>query len=168
MTFKFIEDPGNDRVLRANLALSNQVSQAIRRGAYISGKSMVADLRADMSKTKGGKTYKVYKGRGGNALKRPRRHKASSANETPGVITGEFRKSVDFLVKGNRTLEFGSGNEGLAKDYAKILELGSSKMAARKPLGRTVHKFRSQVNSNITKEIKTKAKSLGFTITGGN
>lgn len=150
--FRLIEDPKNKKVLMQNAQLPKKISQAIRRGAYISGKQLVADLRQDMSKKKSGRTYKIYTGVGG-ALKRPRLHKASSPSETPAVITGKFRKSIDFKVRGNRTLEFGSGNEGLAKDYAKVLELGSSRMAARKPLGRTVRKLQNQVRTNIKKEI---------------
>ena len=150
--FRLIEDPKNKKVLMQNAQLPKKISQAIRRGAYISGKQLVADLRQDMSKKKSGRTYKIYTGVGG-ALKRPRLHKASSPSETPAVITGKFRKSIDFKVRGNRTLEFGSGNEGLAKDYAKVLELGSSRMAARKPLGKTVRKLQNQVRTNIKKEI---------------
>ena len=84
----------------------------------------------------------------------------------PGVITGAFSKSVDFAVRGNRTLEFGSGSEGLAKKYAKVLELGSSRMAARKPLGRTVKQLGNKVNTNIVKQINKQIRSLGFNVTG--
>jgi len=152
MTFKLIEDPSNEKTRNHFKELPKNISQAIRRGAYISGKQLVATLKKDMSTKKSGKSYKVYTGVGG-ALKRPRLHKASSPRETPAVITGKFRKSIDFAVLGNSTLEFGSGSEGLAKDYAKVLELGSSKMAARQPLGRTVKKLQNQVRTNIKKEI---------------
>ena len=94
MTFKLVADPGNQRVYQANIKLTGLIPRAIRRGAYISGKQLVTSLRQDMSKTKSGKTYKVYKGVSGS-LKRPRLHKASTSGQTPGVITGEFRKSID-------------------------------------------------------------------------
>ena len=165
VNFTMHEDSGNEKTYKANRDLPRHITKGIRMGAYISGKQLVADLRQDMSKTKSGRSYKIYKGVTGD-LKRPRLHKASSSSETPGVVTGEFRKSIDFAVRGNKTLEFGSGSEGLAKDYAKVLELGSSKMAARKPLGRTVKKLQNQVQTNIKKEINKQIKRLGFDLKG--
>jgi HK97 gp10 family phage protein len=162
--FRLIEDAQNHKSDAAFRKLPAHITKGIRMGAYISGKQLVADLRKDMSKKKSGRRYRVYSGVGG-ALNRPRLHKASGENETPAVITGRFRKSIDFKVLGNKTLEFGSGANGLAKDYAKILEVGSSKMAARKPLGRTVKKLQNQVNTNIVKEINKQQKLLGFKVT---
>lgn len=162
--FKLIEDPQNKKVMMANAKLPNHISKGIRKGAYISGKALVAELRSDMNRSKSGKTYKVTTGIGGKVLKKPRLHRASSSSEAPAVISGEFRKSVDFLVRGNRTLEFGSGNEGLAKDYAEVLELGSDKMAARKPLGRTVKKLENQVKTNLAREVNKQIKAAGFNV----
>tara|TARA_R110000796_G_scaffold204914_1_gene320977 strand:- start:82 stop:582 length:501 start_codon:yes stop_codon:yes gene_type:complete len=162
--FKLIEDPQNKKVMMANAKLPNHISKGIRKGAYISGKALVAELRSDMNRSKSGKTYKVTTGIGGKVLKKPRLHRASSSSEAPAVISGEFRKSVDFLVRGNRTLEFGSGNEDLAKDYARVLELGSDKMAARKPLGRTVKKLENQVKTNLAREVNKQIKAAGFNV----
>ena len=159
--FRIIKDPENEKVIMANAALPNHITKGIRMGAYISGKQLVENLRKDMKLKKSGRTYKVYVGVSG-ALKKARLHTASAPSETPAVISGKFRKSIDFLVRGNRTLEFGSGNEGIAKEYAKVLELGSSKMAARKPLGRTVKKLEKQVKSNIEIEINKQIKAAGF------
>lgn len=159
--FRIIKDPENEKVMMANAALPNHITKGIRMGAYISGKQLVENLRKDMKLKKSGRTYKVYVGVSG-ALKKARLHTASAPSETPAVISGKFRKSIDFLVRGNRTLEFGSGNEGIAKEYAKVLELGSSKMAARKPLGRTVKKLEKQVKSNIEIEINKQIKAAGF------
>lgn len=164
MTFKLIKHRPKKDFYQANAKLPNELNKAIRRGAYISGKQLVADLKADMKKPKSGRTYTVYSGIGGKALKRPRLHKASSASETPAVISGEFRKSIDFKVRGNRGLEFGSGNEGLAKEYARALELGTSRMAARKPLGRTVKKLQNKTQTNVTKEINKAIEGTGCTI----
>ena len=162
--FKLIEDPQNKKVMMANAKLPNHISKGIRKGAYISGKALVAELRSDMNRSKSGKTYMVSTGIGGKVLKKPRLHRASSSSEAPAVISGEFRKSVDFLVRGNRTLEFGSGNEDLAKDYARVLELGSDKMAARKPLGRTVKKLENQVKTNLAREVNKQIKAAGFNV----
>jgi len=114
--------------------------------------------------SRSGRTYRVYRGIGGRLLNRPRLHTASTANELPGVISGNYRKSIDFLVKGSSRLEFGAGTRGLA-DYAVFLEKGTSKMTARRPLRKTVKKLGNQVNTNITKEINNNITSLGFKIT---
>jgi hypothetical protein len=164
MTFKLIEDPKNHKSLLANQKLPKHITKGIRMGSYISGKQLVADLRADMQKRKSGRVYKIYRGVGGR-LSRPRNHRASSRFETPGIVTGEFRESIDFKVRGNKTLEFGSGSRNKAVEYAKALELGTSNIAARKPLGRTVKKLQNQVRTNIAKEINKQIESLGFNIT---
>ena len=89
--FKLIEDPQNKKVMMANAKLPNHISKGIRKGAYISGKALVAELRSDMNRSKSGKTYMVSTGIGGKSLKRPRLHRASSSSEAPAVISGEFR-----------------------------------------------------------------------------
>lgn len=155
--FVLRESPENAKTMKFLYELPVELTKAIRKGAYISGKQLVDDLRKDMTLPKSGKTYKVYKGIGGKQLKKPRIHQASSSSETPSVVTGEFRKSIDFAVRGNKALEFGSGKD-YAQEYAKLLELGTSKMEARKPLGRTVDKLKFKVKSNIDTEVK---KALG-------
>jgi len=162
--FTIKEDSGNRKSKEDFLKLPTHITKGIRMGAYISGKQLVKSLRDDMNKPKSGRTYRKYKGVSG-ALSRPKLYKASSPNQTPAVVTGQFRKSIGFKVVGNKSLEFGSGSDGLAKAYAQILEEGSSKMAARKPLGRTVAKFGNKVNTNITKEINKQIRSLGVNLT---
>jgi hypothetical protein len=160
VNFTMHEDPGNEKTYKANRDLPRHITKGIRMGAYISGKQLVANLRSDMREKKHGKVYKVSIGRGGRALKKSRLHTASSAAETPAMITGDFSKSIDFKVKGNRTLEFGSGSNGYAEDYAKYLE------TIRKPLGRTVRKLQNNVKTNIKKEINKQIKQLGFDLKG--
>jgi hypothetical protein len=162
--FKLIEDPQNQKAMTANFKAPLHVSKGMRQGMHISGKQLVGTLKKDMKAPKSGRTYRVYRGIGGSLLKRSRLHRASSKSEVPAIITGEFRKSIDFAVLGNSRLEFGSGSNGLAQKYAKVLELGSSKMAARKPLGRTVKKLQNQVKTNISKQINKNLKELGFKV----
>jgi len=79
-------------------------------------------------------------------------HIASAPSETPAVITGKFRKSVDFAVRGNRVLEIGA-NES-APEYAEFQENGTSKMEARQPFKRTVIKNKERIKSNIDTRLK--------------
>lgn len=148
---KVSESIGNASTLKFLKEMPVELSKAIRQGFYTSGMQLVKDLNKDMKAPKSGKTYKVYAGVSGK-LKKPRLHTASAPTETPAVITGRFRKSVDFAVRGNRTLEFGA-NE-FAPEYAVFLEKGTSKMQAREPFKRTVVKLKDKIRSNIDTKLK--------------
>lgn len=161
---KIISSPDNKKLNIAHSGLRNAITKGFRTGAFTSGKLLVDDLRKSMKETKTGRTYRVYRGIGGKKLQRSRLHIASSARETPAVITGDFRESIDFLVLGNRSLEFGSGSNGLAGAYAKFLEEGTSKMEARKPIGRTVEKLKSTVKTKLTNEVNKNIRNLGLNI----
>lgn len=143
---------GNASTLRFLREMPNELTIAIRQGFHTSGMQLVKDLNKDMKAPKSGRTYKVKVGIRGGKLKKPRLHTASAPNETPAVITGKFRKSVDFAVRGNRTLEFGA-NE-FAPEYAVFLEKGTSKMQAREPFKRTVVKLKDKIRSNIDTKLK--------------
>lgn len=141
----------NEKTMKFLYELPVDLTKAIRQGFYTSGKQLVADLNKDMKAPKSGRTYKVYRGVSGK-LKKPKLHVASAPRETPAIITGKFRKSVDFAVRGNRTLEFGA-NES-APEYAEFLEKGTSKMQAREPFKRTVLKLKDKIKSNIDIQLK--------------
>jgi len=141
----------NEKTMKFLYELPVDLTKAIRQGFYTSGKQLVADLNKDMKAPKSGRTYKVYRGVSGK-LKKPKLHVASAPSETPAIITGKFRKSVDFAVRGNRTLEFGA-NES-APEYAEFLEKGTSKMQAREPFKRTVLKLKDKIKSNIDIQLK--------------
>lgn len=141
----------NNKTMKFLYEMPVELTKAIRQGFYISGKQLVADLNKDMKMPKSGRAYKVYRGVTGK-LKKPKFHIASAPSETPAIITGKFRKSVDFAVRGNRTLEFGA-NES-APEYAEFLEKGTSKMEAREPFKRTVLKLKDKIKSNVDIQIK--------------
>jgi hypothetical protein len=142
----------NQKTLKFLYEMPAELTKAIRQAFYISGKQLVENLNRDMKMPKSGKSYKTYRGIGGGKLQKPRIHRASAQNETPAIITGKFRKSVDFAVRGNRTLEFGA-NES-APEYAIFLEKGTSKMEAREPFKRTVIKLQDKIKSNIDIRLK--------------
>lgn len=152
---KVTESSQNAKTMKFLYELPVELTKAIRQGFYVSGKQLVSDLNKDMKAPKSGRKYKVYKGVGGK-LSKPRLHTASAPSQTPAVITGRFRKSVDFKVRGNRELEFGANQS--APNYAEFLEKGTSKMEAREPFKRTVLKNKERIKSNIDTQIK---KALG-------
>jgi len=141
----------NDKIMKFLYEMPVEMTKAIRLGFHTSGKQLVSELNKDMKAPKSGRTYKTYQGITGK-LKKPRLHTASAPNETPAIITGKFRKSIDFEVRGNRTLEFGANQT--APEYAEFLEKGTSKMAARKPFERTVVRLKDKIRSNIDTQLK--------------
>jgi hypothetical protein len=141
----------NEKTMKFLYELPVEITKAIRQGFFTSGKELVKDLNKDMKAPKSGRAYKVYRGVSGK-LKKPKIHVASAPSETPAIITGKFRKSVDFAVRGNRTLEFGANQS--APEYAEFLEKGTSKMEAREPFKRTVIKLKDKIKSNIDIQLK--------------
>ena len=142
----------NEKTMKFLYELPVEITRAIRKGFFTSGKELVKDLKKDMKEPKSGRTYKIYRGVRGGKLKKPRLHIASAPSETPAILTGKFRKSVDFAVRGNRTLEFGANQS--APEYAEFLEKGTSKMEAREPFKRTVLKLKDKIKSNIDIQLK--------------
>jgi hypothetical protein len=163
MTFKLVEDPNNIKVELSLSRMPQAVKKSIRRGSYITGKQLVADVRDKMTRgVKSGRTYKISRGRGGRLLSRPRLHRASAAGEYPAPISGNLRKTVDFKVRGADRLEFGAGDNSVK--YAKVLELGGSKVKARKYLRQTIDRLQNQTKTNLSKEINKGLKSLGLKV----
>jgi len=164
MSFKFSESSHNRDSFASVDKMPKVLKKAIRKGAYISGKQLVANARNEMTRgSKFGRTYRIYRGLGGSRLSAPRLHRASAAGESPAVISGKLRASTDFKVRGSRTLEFGAGNSMV--NYAKFLEEGTSRIAPRRYLRGTVRKLQNQVNTNISKEINKGFNSLGLIVT---
>jgi len=154
MSFSIKMDSSSNVALESFNIAQKGVKQGLRMGAYISGKQLTKFLKDEMTKKgRSGRRYLIYRGLGGRLLKKASLHQASSSSEYPAVISGNFRKSIDFEVKGYSQLVFGSGANGLAERYAKALEFGTSKMSARKPVGRTVTAFGNKIQTNLTKEI---------------
>ena len=149
---KVKESSENDKTLRFLYEMPVKLTKAIRQAFNVSGRELVADLNKDMKAPKSGRKYRVYRKIGGGRRKKSKLHTASAPNETPAIITGTFRKSVDFEVRGNRTLEFGANED--APEYAEYLEKGTPKMEAREPFKRTVIKNKEAIKANIETRLK--------------
>lgn len=102
--------------------LDNIEKQTIRKTFYEIGKDLVADTKEIINKTpKTGKMYRRYYGQKG-ALKRPSYYTASAPGESPAVVTGKLRKSINFTVSGNYEMKFGVDLDRANADYGKYLE----------------------------------------------
>jgi hypothetical protein len=145
--------------IKYNRELPKELTNTFRKTAYQMGDTLYKWLLADMKKPKSGRTYKSYFGVGGK-FKNPKLVKASAPSETPAIRSGMFRKSVNFIVRGNKTLEWGSGKDNLATDYASALEFGTKKMQARQPLQRSMQandgKIKALTNSNIKRVLNVR------------
>jgi len=139
--------------LRRNRELPAELTVGFRKVAYQVGKTLHSWLLQDMKKPKSGKIYKSYFGVKGR-FKQPKLITASAPSETPAVRTGNFRKSVNFVVRGNTKLEWGSGQDGLATEYNKALEFGSKNMKARAPLQRAMQAKDAEIKSLAINNIK--------------
>ena len=97
-----------------------------------------------MRETKHGRKYKIYVGRNGRRLKRPRIHTASTWTETPAILTGALSKSLGFEMKYGMILTYGADTP-----YARRHELEYG----RSYIGTTVKNRR--VQSQIAMYIKS-------------
>ena len=156
---KVIENPENKKTMDALMRLPAETERQMRRGLYNSGKILSDDLKKEITKKgRSGRVYQIYTGLGGRLLKKPKNHRASTPNEMPAVISGDYRKSIGFRVLGSSKMEFGSGGYGKAVDYAEYLE------NRNQPLGKTVRKLKNQVNTNIYKEINKGMKKFNIKV----
>lgn len=114
---------------------------AIRNGFQDFGQVLTQDLQQKINRQ--GKRGRLYRVRG-----QKRRYRASAANQFPATRTGNLKKSVRYEVKGSSYMEFGVTDNA---PYAEYLQLGTSRMAARK-LVREI----SEQNANLGRDILTK------------
>ena len=74
----------------------------------------------------------------------------SSPGDYPGLESGELRRSITHTVDKNQLI----ARTGTNKVYGRYLEKGTSRMAARPFLERTLEANRSTINRILTKKVK--------------
>jgi len=118
MSIRVTASPNNRKFEVQLQNISKLTKRASRQAFYKIGKDLLADSRASiLERPKTGRTYVIY--RNG----RRRTHIASAPEEAPANLTGQLRRSIDFLVHGGgNEMEFGAET-----DYARALELGNPK-----------------------------------------
>jgi hypothetical protein len=160
---KITASPENNKIIVQINNIAKASKEGIRKAFYFIGKDLVQtgnELILDQDKN--GELY--VKRLGGRLV----RHRASSPGQPPANFTGNLRKSLGFDVRGSEQLEFGSRSGPPAAgvspkqnvaDYAKDLEVGSSKVEARPYLKPSVKlnernsytHFETQLKREITK-----------------
>lgn len=73
-------------------------------------------------------------------------HIASKAGDTANNQSGALSKTIRYEI-GGRIMEFGAGNAEV--DYAKYLELGTSKMDKRPNYTKTIIQNEKQINKKV-------------------
>jgi hypothetical protein len=118
---------------------------------YELGKELTKEARRSI--IKGPKTGRFYRIKG-----RKRRHRASAKGEPPANLFGNLQKSIDFLVKGSRNMEFGAGNKDLL--YARRLELGDDHVKKRPYLLRAINKKEKDTERIFENELERNLNQL--------
>ena len=121
---------------------SENFRQAVRQTFFRMGRDLKSKTNKDIldKSSKTGRIYKVYFGKGGLKLSRPRLHRSSAPGQTHANLTGALRESIGWRTRGTDTLEFGYGLTRTAPDYASHVERGTSKMDARPSLLNNIKK----------------------------
>lgn len=148
--FKLELDRKNAFTIQSLRRLDKSTKNAVRKSLFHSGLDIAGRegsnnsglIKSDMAQPKTGNRYKVYRGRGGRQLQRPRMHTASRAGQSIAILTGETRDKTYFRVKGWDRLEIGTDTI-----QGKVWE------KSRKTYIRNITKGRKQVINNLTGEI---------------
>lgn len=117
----------------------------IEKAWWLSGRAVHAEFNKQvLAKDKTGRLY-IRRDRAG----RKRKHRASAPGQTPANMTGKYRKSFDFIVRGEHELAIGATAE-----YAGFLETGTSRMAKRPGLGNSIRASERDILRNLTREVE--------------
>ena len=124
----FKADHRNKQVFAQLDDLDDRTRRGIRQFWFALGKSLLKSFNAAvLKKPRSGRVYKIRRG------STRRRHVASQPGETPANISGNYRKSGGYQIRGAMEMQFGN-----SADYAGFLENGTLKMEERPGLGNSV------------------------------
>jgi len=144
---KIKPDHGNRKVEISIENIANSTRQGVRQAFFYYGKDLVKTLNKNvLKKPKGGKVYLIRRG------KTKRKHRSSSPNETAANISGAYRKTADFKLKGSDSMIFGAGSSKVP--YAEFLEKGTRKMKPRPGLKIAITETERNAKNYIESQIK--------------
>lgn len=131
MSIKLKADTRNQKIFINISNIDNVTRRGLRQGLFQYGHDLKRTASKQiLKKPKGGRTYRVKRG------SRTINHRASAPGESPANLTGKYRRSIGFKIRGALQMLFGAGNSSVP--YAKWLERGTSKMKPRPGLGNAV------------------------------
>lgn len=140
-----------DVLIKRLQGLPEAINKPVRQA--IAARALDVETDAKQSVLGGGKTGREYK-RGKNRI-----HQASAAGEAPASDTGRLVSAISHKVtNGGLDAEigvFGSiiDDKGKARNYARDLEFGTSKMAARPFLFPALEKNKQKIRSSVARAV---------------
>lgn len=153
------------------LSLSDSVTLEIKK--VVARRALEVETDAKRSVQGGGKTGKTYKrseikrGRGKNRkVVGYKFHRASAPGEAPATDTGRLVSNISTLVAlDGMEAEIGVfgkivDDEGEARNYARDLEFGTTKMAARPFLQPALEKNKEKIVRTVNDAIKRALKNV--------
>jgi len=110
-----------------NKAVAN-TNKSINTALYKVGNELVHHARKLMDEKKSGRIYKI----------KGRFHQSSKAGEAPANLSGDLRRSIDYVVHGNNDMTFGYRSQPGKDPYGRYLEFGTNTISKRPNIFRTV------------------------------
>ena len=146
------------RTVQRISGLKKLTRSGVDHAAFVSGRGLVKTTsREILKRPKGGRTY-IRRDSAG----RRRKHVASAPGQTHANMTGTLRKSLGFKVN-PKQLEFGYGVQAnQAPTYARAVEFGTRRMAARPSLQNGIKAERRNFQNNFDREIGKRLEGRGF------
>ncbi len=146
MDFSFSIE-GLERIEKASKKVQAEISNEMRKALYAS--ALRVEKEAKTSIQAGGKTGRIYKRRGVE-------HKASAPGEAPATNTGRLVNSITShfnSLSQSKMESFVVAGRGLVK-YARMLEYGTAKMAARPFFFPAFEKSRNWIQERLNKAVR--------------
>ncbi len=126
----FKPDVNNKRVMVQLGEMDDRTRKGIRQFWFALGKSLITSFnKAVLAKPRSGRTYLVRK----------RKHTASRPGETAANLTGNYRKAIDYQLRGAMEMDFGNRAE-----YGGYLENGTKRMKPRPGLKNAIDENEGQ------------------------
>lgn len=142
-----VQIEGLDRIGNATQQVRDNVAAEIRKALYASAQKVEAEAKKSI--VSGEKTGRTYK-RGGVL------HKASAPGEAPASDTGRLVNSITSGVAPSGSESFVVAGRGVVK-YARMLEFGTFKMAARPFLFPALEKSKAWITERLNKAVRIAA-----------
>lgn len=135
---------GLDKLAKASRTTIEEISKQLDVALYASAKRIESDAKKSIARgTKSGKIYK----------RRTVTHRASAPGEAPANDTGRLMNSISTaLIKAQKYAEVFAGR-GVAK-YARALEFGTQKMAARPFFFPAAEKNRQWISDRLARAVR--------------
>lgn len=139
-----VEIDGLQRIDRASNAARKAIAEEIGKGLFAVAKKVEGEAKRSI--LNGQKSGRIYQ-------RRSVTHQASAPGESPASDTGRLVNSINGTVetaKAEAVVKAGSG----AVKYARMLEFGTSKMAARPFFFPAVEKSRPWIIERLNKSLR--------------